>query len=342
MRSLRTLIVLAGLALAACAVPAPNGDVAPAAPAGADAGPRIKLTGWQTGVRADHPLVGRALLTASGRMVDWPEVSRLIRSADFLLLGEKHDNPDHHLLQARLLADLVDGGRRPGVAWEMIPVDKASALARYLSRPEATPEAMGAAVDWEESGWPDWAIYRPIAKVAMQAGLPQVPGDLTRDDRRSIARAGLGGLSAASAELVAARALWTPELDASLRNELIGSHCGMIPTEIIPRMVNVQRARDVSLALAMVEVATDDGAVLIAGAGHARKDRGVPLYLRVVQPAAKVVSVGIFEVQENMTTPLAYLANYGTGAFDLVLFTPALDTKDPCEALRKHGTARKG
>lgn len=323
------LFVFSTLLLAACTgsqatLPGTTVDVV-----AADA-PRIKLAGWRTGILAEHPLVGRAWLPAERRLADWADISARIRGADFVLLGENHDNPDHHLFQARLLADLVEAGRRPGVAWEMIAVDRADDLDRYLSRPEATPEAMGAAVGWDDTGWPDWQMYLPIAKVAMQAGLPQAAGDLTRDDRRSIARAGLGGLSAGSAEMVAARAIWTPALDAALRQELVESHCGQLPGDVIPRMVDVQRARDVSLALAMVQVATDDGAVLIAGSGHVRRDRGVPLYLGVVQPAARTVVVGMFEVREGATDPGLYLADHGPDAFDILIFTPRADRKDPC------------
>jgi uncharacterized iron-regulated protein len=38
------------------------------------------------------------------------------RKARFALVGEKHDNPDHHQLQAEVIAMIAGAGRKPVVA----------------------------------------------------------------------------------------------------------------------------------------------------------------------------------------------------------------------------------
>jgi uncharacterized iron-regulated protein len=58
-----------------------------------------------------------------------------------------------------------------------------------------------------------------------------------------------------------------------------------------------QRARDAHIAAAMRD-AGGDGAVLIAGAGHARRDMGVPRLL----PDADVISLAFIEVRADMTS----------------------------------------
>ena len=49
---------------------------------------------------------------------------------DFVLLGEKHDNPDHHRLQAWMIDALVARGRRPAIAMEMLDAEQASGPCR--------------------------------------------------------------------------------------------------------------------------------------------------------------------------------------------------------------------
>jgi uncharacterized iron-regulated protein len=67
-----------------------------------------------------------------------------------------------------------------------------------------------------------------------------------------------------------------------------------------------------------------DGAVLIAGVGHARRDMGVARLL----PDAETASIAFAEVQAGTTTPPVLAADY-------VWMTPRLDDRDPCERFRK-------
>jgi hypothetical protein len=75
--------------------------------------------------------------------------------------------------------------------------------------------------------------------------------------------------------------------------------------------------------------------VLIAGDGHARNDRGVPAYLRRIEPAARTVSVAFLEVDARRTTPEGYAERLGGRLpYDYVWFAPAVDDEDPCEKFR--------
>ncbi|HEY3190091.1 MAG TPA: ChaN family lipoprotein, partial [Solirubrobacteraceae bacterium] len=87
---------------------------------------------WQSSIGREHPLVGRIWDVAARRFVDEPTVVAAITRARYVLLGEKHDNPDHHALQARLLRALTAAGRRPAVAFEMLTPVQADPLARHL------------------------------------------------------------------------------------------------------------------------------------------------------------------------------------------------------------------
>jgi uncharacterized iron-regulated protein len=279
---------------------------------------------------AEHVLTDQVWFADEGRLGDWDELAGRIAEARFVLAGEKHDNPHHHRAQARLVDMMARDGRRPAVVWEMIDLGQEAALRAYLGSPRATPEGMGPAVGWNETGWPDWSEYQPIAAAAFRHGLAQAAGNLPRTATRAVARQGFDGIGDPTAEALARNARWTPDDDVALNEELVEGHCGMMPDHMMTPMNRVQRARDAAMAAAMLEADDGDGAILIAGNGHTRADRGVGRYL---EPERRVLSVGIMEVVDGETDPAAYVAGYAP--FDVVLFTPAVESPDRCAELRK-------
>lgn len=326
----RIAVIAAGLgfsALAACAGPAPGGPgfSASASPAPADLPPLLNV---DSGARAAHPLVGRIWSPAEGRNVSESEFARHVVNSRYVLIGEKHDNPGHHRLQAGILAELVRAGRRPAVAWEMIDFSKSRALAAYLDGGGGAA-GLGAALDWQESGWPDWSDYQPIAEVAMRADLQQYPANF---DHTTIGRLAQEGLSALPNPMILALlrgARWTADDEAALNLDLVESHCGVMPAGMLAPMNRIQRSRDAAMAAVLLEVDRGDGAVLIAGDGHVRADRGVPVYLG---SAPDAVSIGLIEAQPGETDPAAYLDN--ARQFDFVIFTEKVDSPDRCKGFR--------
>jgi hypothetical protein len=76
--------------------------------------------------------------------------------------------------------------------------------------------------------------------------------------------------------------------------------------------------------------------VLVAGAGHVRTDRGVPIALAALAPDARVLSVAFVEVRDDRQDPGSYAERFGAATlpFDFVWFTPRVDDSDPCERFR--------
>jgi len=106
---------------------------------------------------------------------------------------------------------------------------------------------------------------------------------------------------------------------------------------VIDRMADIQWARDARIAASLARGGQRDGAVLIAGAGHVRTDRGVPLHLgRQIQDVA-ITSVAFVEVDAAAEMPGDYARRFGSDAlpFHYVWFTPKVDEADPCEKLKK-------
>jgi uncharacterized iron-regulated protein len=307
----------------------------------------------------DHPLAGRIYDVGAGAEIDEGALLEALARASFVLLGESHENADHHRLQARLVAGLAARGGAPAVAFEMLRADQQEALDAAQAAEPPTAEGVRAATKWDEGGWPDFALYAPIFEAALAAGLPLVAADLDTADRNRLASD--GPLPPALAARLGLEEPLPPALLAPLERDLAAGHCGMLPASALPRMVRVQRGRDAALAQALVDapgapledadpaageprtdplVAEQDGthAVLIAGAEHVRRDRGAPRALARLAPGAEIATVAFLEVDPAAPDLGAdFAARYGGEAvFDYAWYTPKASDEDPCERMRKH------
>jgi uncharacterized iron-regulated protein len=283
---------------------------------------------------ADHPLAGRIWHPATGQFLSPEALAALLAPAQAVLLGETHDNPDHHAAQAWAVRELAAAGGHPLVAFEMIDRDRQGDLD---ARPSDL-DGLGAALTWEARGWPAWSLYRPIAEAALAAGGGLAAANLPAESTRQIARRN------EPADLAARLGLDIPLADEdtlAMADEIRASHCNMMPESAIPAMVRVQRARDSEMAETILDLSRRPGqgpVVLIAGAGHARSDRGVPARLRRIAPDLRVISVGFIEVESGATDPAAYAERFRASAlpFDAVWFTGRAEREDSCAQLQRH------
>ena len=291
---------------------------------------------WKSPLGRNHPLTGHIWDVSSAQFIDRESLVRSLGRADFVLLGERHDNPDHHLLQAEVLRSLIAIGRRPAVGFEMLGLDDASAIANYLATAPNDAAGLGRAVNWNQRGWPDWAMYQPIAEAALQAKLRIVATNLPLTTARKMTRDGFAALDPrAMRELDLDRPPPEPVF-ARMAADIRDAHCGYAPEKSLKPMVDVQRARDAQMAQSLIAAGDPGGAILIAGAGHVRADYGIPVYLRAKATRKRTVSIAFVEVDTQKTEPQSYALPYPDGRlpFDYVWFTPRIDDEDPCEKFK--------
>jgi uncharacterized iron-regulated protein len=303
-RALGVLLVLAACAPCACkSTPPPRPQQA-----------------WSAPLDQSHPLVGKIWDPARHAAISQAELFRRLDDADYVLLGESHDNPDHHRLQAQALGAVLAHGRRPVLAWEMLEPRQQPLVDAFFAH-EQPIAAFGEAVQWAR-GWPPWPYYVPIARVAADANLRFVAANIPEEDARAIARG----------ERTPALPLLEPERERDLVDEIVESHCGHVSRERAASMALAQRTRDAHMADVLLG---EPAAVLVAGAGHVRTDRGVPFYLRAKRPEAHVLGLAFVEVAIQAQSPDAYAREFhaGTLPFDFVWFTPRMRRDDPCAAL---------
>lgn len=131
-----------------------------------------------------------------------------------------------------------------------------------------------------------------------------------------------------------AAAPWTAAQETTLRTDVAEGHCGKLPDQAVAPIVRAQRMRDAAMAQALVDDATPDGAILIAGNGHVRRDTGVPVYLRGAR-AAEVVSLGLVETDspEESLSALSHRFEESPPPYDFVWMTAPIARDDPCAGI---------
>ncbi len=297
---------------------------------------------WASPHFQDHPLAG-TIWTADFQAVTMSQLEDSLANARFVVLGEIHSNPDHHRLQARLIEALVKKGRRPAVVFEMIPTDLQAELDRHVHGGVSEASKLGKALRWEERGWPDWAIYQPVAEAALSAALPLLAGGLDKDALKALAKGEPSPIyTQTMKELNLARPL-KPEIAEAEGLEIKEAHCNLLPPAAVEPMVRVQRALDATLAKVMVSAKASDGAALIAGAGHVRNDWAVPHMIHEKVPHAIVVSIAFIEVAPERTSPSQYMEAVPglEKPFDFIYLTPRAELTDHCAEIEKHLEAKK-
>ena len=305
-------------------------------------------TSWQAELHRDHTLVGRIWSTAAGRFITPEQMAVVLHQARFILLGEVHDNPDHHRLQAWAIRTIGAHKRRPAIVLEMFNDAQAPALKWFYDESENCCRIVLArdlfkAVVWSKSGWPSATIYQPIVEAALSVHARLLPGSLTRADVRAYAKKGTLQLSATRQKQLGLQQPLPTPLAHALKTELKDSHCGMLPERALPAMMRVQRLRDAVMAdrLAQALKQSDERekhAILVAGNGHVRSDRGVPVVLQRIAVGQKVVVVTQAEVAPDQADPASYApaAPAGRAATHYIWFTPAAKRTDPCDEMRRH------
>jgi uncharacterized iron-regulated protein len=336
-----------------------------AAPCARGDGTALRDAHWRHAEQV-HPLVGqvlkgdRPIAVEGGACEPTPlqqlivEIWATIRGGGIVLLGEVHDNPEHHAVRGDILwprlEPLVDPKTlRPAVVFEHIRTSQQGQLEQFYRQSARSRRLWRApdllrVLDWKSTGWPEARVFYPLFDAALWARLPIHPGNAGRERMRALVRgdADAQPTPEEAERLRLARAIPQPLVDA-LASELARSHCGVLPTAAIPAMSLAQRTTDAHLAHALARAADKHGgAFLLAGNGHVRTDRGVPWYLRRMAPDRKIVAVLLSEVDDGKTDATAYvpIAPDGIPAADYVLFTPRHPRPDDCLQMRQRQPPR--
>ncbi|NQD91293.1 iron(III) ABC transporter [Pseudomonas sp. CrR25] len=268
------------------------------------------LPAWQSPQGREHAELGRIVELSSGRQLSPEQLVERLAAAPRVLVGEQHDNPDHHALQLWLLQALAVRREQGSLLLEMLDPSQQARVDAAQAAPRL-PADLPAALAWQP-GW-DWALYGPLVRHALAQPYPLRAANLERDELRAIYRR-QPALPAGAATVTKVR----EQLLAQIRE----AHCGKLPDSQLPAMLAVQQQRDRRMAEAVL--AAPAPALLLAGAYHVRRDLGVPLHLADLGRGDGVLVLQLAEVGHRVAADQA----------DFVWYTAAVEEEDHCAGLQ--------
>jgi uncharacterized iron-regulated protein len=263
-----------------------------------------------------------ALDAATGVTISPAELLRRAEAADFVLLGEIHDNSLHHSFRAALLT--AAQARRPAVVFEQFP---------RTTGPIPPPAAGESEEVWLEAhgfdrkGW-EWPLHAPIVSAAIAHAREIWGSGLSHDALRTVVQKGTAAAPLPLGDLIREVPL-DSEAQAAMDRELFAGHCGKLPADRVPGMRAAQEVRDASMAEALMAAGAAGPAWLIAGNGHVRMDIGVPRFLWHLAPARKVLVMGIAERGTKDAVPGAAAGRL----YEVLIVTSPATRADPCRGL---------
>ncbi|MDY6980676.1 MAG: ChaN family lipoprotein [Pseudomonadota bacterium] len=272
-----------------------------------------------------HPLNGKIRDVTQQRFIDRVALTRQLQGVEYLLLGEKHDNPEHHRHQAWFLEQLARYHDRVSVAFEMIDQQQGEAL---RERRFDSADELIRLLDQHPNGWKYTTYYRDLFVTAIDNNFAIRAANMNRRHLREVIRSD-ERIDPAYQRLLDTTP-WSNAQNTALKHNIEESHCNMLDTQTVDMMVRAQRLRDAVMARAMLS-SEQPVRVLIAGNGHVRNDRGVPVYL---DPGSAILSVGFIEVDPERQRSEEYSL-----PFDIAWFTSPVEREAPCEAFQRQQPA---
>jgi uncharacterized iron-regulated protein len=249
----------------------------------------------------------------SGKAIDESALAEILKRADFVLLGELHDNKFHHEARGRLIARFADN--QLTVVSEHLPAPN---QVTFQSTTKADLEAAG----FDAEGW-GWPVHQSLYDQIKTKGLNVVGGNLPKEEARRMFLQGVSSLPERMAKTYSQSRL-DEVAERKLDRDLVEGHCGKLPEKYLLRMRFAQRMTDLSLAHNLFD---HQPSLLIAGNGHVRRDYGVPQILASIASERKVVSVGFLEQGGDSQDLLQSVS----GQYDFIWITERAERKDPCE-----------
>lgn len=288
---MRTLLVFVALLLSGCQASLPP------------------LPAWQSPEGREHADLGQIVDLRTGQRLSPQQLIEQLAPAPRVLVGEEHDNPDHHALQLWLLQALEAQRAQGSLLLEMLTPEQQGQVDAVRARvAEGQPVAdLPAELAWQ-TGWP-WKLYGPIVQHALAQPYPLLAANLDHAQVLQVYRK----RPALSGALSTAAMVQEP-----LLAQIGISHCGKLPKSKLPAMLSVQQQRDRRMATALQ--AAPQPSLLFAGSFHVRRDLGVPLHLADLGDKAASLVLILAEVGQPVSAAAA----------DYVWYTPALPERDYC------------
>lgn len=308
-------------------------------------------TTHKTMMRKD-PLIGKIINTKSNQAIDFESLIKNISTYDVIYLSEKHDNPEHHHIQKRVILGLIEKGLTPTLGFEFFSLEDTPDLLNFVDSGKVTHTKktekiieidLRKKLRWDTQSDKMWNYYYDLLNLAKKEKLQVAGIDLPGTLKKRITRKGITGISPIEKEQV-----FTTQLSDETYKDYMFSifkavHCGMGNEKMQSRLYDTWVARNDKMALSITRLYQHykGPIVIIIGGGHTEYGLGVIDRVTAVDKTIKQVNVALREISIEPSDLLEYVLPLELAGFekvspaDFLWFTQRVSYADPCEEFKK-------
>ena len=201
-----------------------------------------KVARRQITITIRHLLPGlwlAATLTSCAAITPGHDWENRLRGDAIVLLGEIHDNAEHHRQRLEIVRRAFSAGWRPAIAMEQFDRERQTDIDRARrERPHDAQHVINLAglSASARNNW-HWDSYRPFVELALEYGVPLIAANLSNADISKVVRSGLPAVfDAESMQALGFSVPISPALQAAQERGIDIGHCSALPPHILPSM----------------------------------------------------------------------------------------------------------
>ena len=308
-------------------------------------------TGTKSMMRED-PLIGKIINTQTKQTVNFELLIKEISNYDVIYLSEKHNNPDHHHIQQRVIHALIENGLKPTIGFEFFSMDNTPDLLNFVdSGKVAHPKKIEKIIEadlrkklgWDTQSDKMWKYYFDLLNIAKKEKLQVAGIDLPATLKKRITRKGINGISPLEKEQIFSTQLSDKAYKDYMFSIFKAVHCGMGHEKMQSRLYGTWVARNDKMASSITRLYYHGKGpiVIIIGGGHTEYGLGVVNRVTAVDKTISQVNLALREISVNPISLSGYLISLDLEGFkkappaDFLWFTQRVSYADPCEEFKE-------
>jgi uncharacterized iron-regulated protein len=298
------------------------------------------------------PLIGKIINAGSAQSIDFESLIKDISTYDVIYLSEKHDNPEHHHIQNRIIKSLIKKGLTPTIGFEFFSMDDTPDLLNFVDsgktvhskKIEKIIEAdLRKKLGWDTQSDKMWQYYYDLLSIAKKENLFVAGIDIANTLKKRITRKGINGITPIEQEQVFSTQLSDRNYKDYMFSIFKSVHCGMGHERMQSRLYDTWVARNDKMALSITRLHHHGKGpiVIIIGNGHTEYGLGVINRVADIDKTIKQVNIASKEIHVTPATISEYLMPLDLAGFkrvppaDFLWFTQRVSYENPCEEFKK-------
>ncbi len=298
------------------------------------------------------PLIGRIINAKTGQNIEFNSLIRKINSHDVIYLSEKHDNPEHHKIQQKIIHGLIEIGLQPSIGFEFFSTDSTPDLLNFMDagkvehskKIENIIEAdLRRKLDWDNQSDQMWKYYFALLSIAQKENLNVAGIDLSGSLKKRITRKGINSISPIEKGMVFSTNLSDKEYKDYMYSIFKAVHCGMGNEKMQSKLYDTWVARNDKMALSITQLVKHSSGpvIIIIGGGHTEYGLGVINRVEAIDKSITQVNISLQEISTDAPDLSYYLKPLDITGFepvlpaDYIFFTQRVSYEDPCLEFEK-------